>query len=105
MCFPSFSQPHQTVEEALYHVKVTCLPSALRSVVLLGVYLFTYLNALNGVGVIRIVLILTMYYTHIRPVVNCYGRLPLKKLAKKLDTPFCRLRFWGERVLNYCAVL
>lgn len=47
MCFPSFSQPHQTVEEALYHVKVTCLPSALRSVVLLGVYLFTYLNALT----------------------------------------------------------
>ena len=62
MFFPSFSQPHQTVEEALYHMKVTCLPSALRSVVLLGVYLFTYLNALNGVGVIRIVLILTMYY-------------------------------------------
>ena len=60
--FPIFSQPHQTVEEALYHVKVTCLPSALRSVVLLGVYLFTSLNALNGVGVIRIVLILTMYY-------------------------------------------
>ena len=63
MLFPPFSQPHQAVEEALYHVKVTYLSSALRSVVLLGIYLFTYLNALNGVGVIRIVLILTMYYT------------------------------------------
>lgn len=62
MLFPQFSQPHQAVEEALYHVKVTYLSSALRSVVLLVIYLFTYLNALNGVGVIRIVLILTMYY-------------------------------------------
>lgn len=62
MLFSPFSRPHQAVEEALYHVKVTCLPSALRSVVLLGVYLFTYLNALKGVDVIRIVLILTMYY-------------------------------------------
>lgn len=44
-------------------------------------------------------------YSHIHTVVNCHGRLPLKKLAKKLDTPFCRLRFWGEQVLNYCAVL
>ena len=86
MCFPSFSQPHQTVEEALYHVKVTCLPSALRSVVLLGIYLFTYLNALNGVGVIRIVLVLIIYYnyTHIHTVVNCHGRLPLKKWRKCL---------------------
>ena len=51
MLFPQFSQPHQAVEEALYHVKVTYLSSALRSVVLLVIYLFTYLNALNGVGV------------------------------------------------------
>lgn len=51
MLFPPFSQPHQVVEEALYHVKVTYLSSALRSVVLLVIYLFTYLNALNGVGV------------------------------------------------------
>ena len=63
MLFPPFSQPHQAVEEALCHVKVTYLSSALRSVVLLGIYLFTYLNTLNGVGFIRIVLILTMYYT------------------------------------------
>lgn len=62
MLFPPFSQPHQAVEEALYHVKVTYLSSALRSVVLLVIYLFTYLNALNGVGIIRIVLILIMYY-------------------------------------------
>ena len=78
MLFSPFSRPHQAVEEALYHVKVTCWPSSLRSVVLLGVYLFTYLNALKGVCVIRIVLILTMYYMHIHTVVNCHGRLPLK---------------------------
>ena len=84
MLFSPFSRPHQAVEEALYHVKVTCLPSALRSVVLLGVYLFTYLNALNDVGVIRIVLILTMYYMHIHTVVNSHGRLPLKKWRKCL---------------------
>ena len=38
---------------------------------------------------IRTILILVFHYTHIRPVVNSYGGLPLKKLTKKLDMPNC----------------
>ena len=37
----------------------------------------------------RTILILVFHYTHIRPVVNSYGWLPLKKLTKKLDMPNC----------------
>ena len=38
---------------------------------------------------IRTILVLVFHYTHIRPVVNSYGELPLKKLTKKLDMPNC----------------